>query len=577
VRPGKRSLTDRVAHRVEPSEEATLGPIVFAENEDSFSWNVVEALPFARGETVVLPGRRLALHPSPLDHARALVVGPGPTDPERAGLAALVHQAVARGIPVLGVCLGHQAIGLAFGAAVRRVAPVHGRTATVRFERSRLFPGIEGEVVAMRYHSLALDRVAAPLRTVARSADGLPMAIEHETLPLAGVQFHPDSYATPRGREIVAAFFRAVGVAPTLGPAVKSGAAPLAPRTIPPAADVGVGIRRVPELRLSDVEALPSFALLGPGFTRSEWRLLRGLAADPDALDLVLADFEARAPLRWRATDAADGPLSVDVAPARLAAALDEEGHAEGVAAIRAAIAAGDVYQVNLTLRARLADAPGGALLAAAIARGAPPFAAWVRLPGGRELVSASPELLLEVEGARVRSEPMKGTARAAGALLASAKDAAELAMITDLVRNDLVPACAPGTVRVRAPRRLVALPYAIQSVADVEGRLAPGAGPLDALAALHPAGSVTGAPKRAALAAIAALERTPRGAYCGTLGHGRGTRFAASVLIRTAERVRDGWTYGVGGGIVIDSDAAAELAEARQKLEALCATPRSS
>ena len=105
-----------------------------------------------------------------------------------------------------------------------------------------------------------------------------------------------------------------------------------------------------------------------------------------------------------------------------------------------------------------------------------------------------------------------------------------------------------------------------------MEGRLAPGAGPLDALAALHPAGSVTGAPKRAALAAIAALERTPRGAYCGALGHGRGARFAASVLIRTAERVRDGWTYGVGGGIVIDSDAAAELAEARQKLEALCA-----
>jgi para-aminobenzoate synthetase len=583
-----------------------LAVIVLAENGDSFSWNVVELLPSAREEISVVPACRLRSDPSLLDRAELLVIGPGPTDPRRAGLLDLVHAAVRRNLPTLGVCLGHQAIGVAYGAALRRVAPVHGRVAEVRFGASRLFPGVEGALAAMRYHSLALEDVSPPLRVVARTADGVVMAVEHEQLPLAGVQFHPDSHATPRGRELVSAFFRAVGIGRATATPTRTATAtatatdhdpsalsPSAPP--PPAATLGTGSappraarsRRAPTpipIALSSIASLPSFALLGPGFTGAGWRLLAPLDADAGAEDLVLAAFEARAPLRFRAGSRVDGPLAVDVAPARLAAELDPRGHADGVAAIRAAIAAGDVYQVNLTLRARLPAAPGDALLAAALARGTPPYAAWVRLPGGAELVSASPELLLAVDGRRVRSQPMKGTARDAARLAASDKDAAELAMITDLVRNDLTPVCVPGSVRVAHARRVLALPYAAQTVSDVEGVLADGRGPLDALAALHPGGSVTGAPKLAALAAIAALEPSPRGLYCGALGHGDGPRFTASLLIRTAARTGaaaagggdEGWIYGVGGGIVIDSDAAAELAEARLKLEALCspATP---
>ena len=255
----------------------------------------------------------------------------------------------------------------------------------------------------------------------------------------------------------------------------------------------------------------------------------------------------------------------------RIEAALDEEGHAEAVAAIREAIARGDVYQVCFTLRARLA-AVSGATLYRALARSSPRFLAWVRLPSGEEIVSASPELFFAIEGRAVRSEPMKGTGRSAAALLASEKDEAELAMITDLLRNDLRPVCEEGSVRVVASRRSMDVGYATQTVSEIAGTLVPGVTHLDVLAALHPGGSITGAPKRAAMDAIAALERTPRGAYTGTLGWVDGERGVFSLLIRTAHRVRggDAWTYGVGGGITWRSNAAEELAEARAKLGAL-------
>lgn len=179
--------------------------VLFVENNDSFSWNVVDALPFARSALRIVRGADV----DALAGARAVVVGPGPLDPERAGLVEFVRAAAQTGVPTLGICLGHQAIGMAFGARVARGEPVHGRTSRVRFSGSRWFDAF-GETDVMRYHSLAVTHVEAPLRVTATSAEGVVMAIEHERLPVAGLQFHPDSYATPRGRELVAAFFREV-------------------------------------------------------------------------------------------------------------------------------------------------------------------------------------------------------------------------------------------------------------------------------------------------------------------------------------------------------------------------------
>jgi len=334
-------------------------------------------------------------------------------------------------------------------------------------------------------------------------------------------------------------------------------------------------------VRLSSLEGLSSFALLGPGFGRGPWLLVTDLRETSGETTLVYSPFESGGlePRRLRGV-VQPVDLELDVVARPIGVRLPTEGYHQAVARIREAIAAGDVYQVCHCLLAPIEPAGGAEVLALMCRRGIPRFAAWVRLPWGEELVSASPELFFETRGRRIRSEPMKGTAApgATAALLASEKDRAELAMITDLVRNDLAQVCRPRSVHVSCERRLVELSYALQAVSDVEGELASGATALEALAALHPGGSVTGAPKGAALAMIRELEQGPRGAYCGALGLLTANRATFALLIRTAATTGHGWTYGVGSGIVYDSDADAELEELRTKVGALlCPTPSSS
>ena len=184
--------------------------VAFIENEDSFSWNVVDRLPVPRAEVRIVPGRDRLRVQGALLEADAVVLGPGPLDPERAGVVEVVRAAVHRGLPLLGICLGHQALGLAFGARLVRCAPKHGVRERIAFGNSRFFPAFAGPLEVMRYHSLGLADVPAPLEVVARADDGVPMAIEHRTLPLAGLQFHPDSFATPRGEALLASFFERV-------------------------------------------------------------------------------------------------------------------------------------------------------------------------------------------------------------------------------------------------------------------------------------------------------------------------------------------------------------------------------
>lgn len=184
--------------------------VLFVENHDSFSWNVIDRLPFTRAQLVVASGREAAAGVALLDGVDSVVIGPGPLDPERAGLVELVREVARRKLPLLGICLGHQALGMAFGARLVRTPPAHGKRDVAWFSPSRFFRGFDGPEKVMRYHSLALEDVPAPLRVVATTSTGLPMAIEHASLPMAGLQFHPDSFATPRGEQLLAAFFRAV-------------------------------------------------------------------------------------------------------------------------------------------------------------------------------------------------------------------------------------------------------------------------------------------------------------------------------------------------------------------------------
>jgi para-aminobenzoate synthetase component I len=256
--------------------------------------------------------------------------------------------------------------------------------------------------------------------------------------------------------------------------------------------------------------------------------------------------------------------------------------YAAAIRAVRAAIGRGDVYQVNLVqhLSADFRGEPGAltARLAPLTQPNELPFgdSAWRRLEGdGWAIVSATPELLLARRGARVWTRPVKGT-RPRGRradLLASGKDVAEHVMIVDLERNDLSRVCRAGTVRwpeLLSPRSLAGVEHLVSTV---EGELRPGVGLAALLAAVFPGGSITGAPKIAAVDLIAALEPVGRGASMGAVGrvHGNGD-LELALTIRTFA-IADGRLHlWVGGGIVWDSDPDAEVAESLTKAEPLLA-----
>jgi para-aminobenzoate synthetase component 1 len=253
---------------------------------------------------------------------------------------------------------------------------------------------------------------------------------------------------------------------------------------------------------------------------------------------------------------------------------MSSEAHAKAVLAIRELIAAGEVYEVNLCRRLS-APVPGGCdilELGAVLAHGHPaPHAATVVLPGPGVLVaSASPELFLRRQGRVVESRPIKGTAARPDGL--TAKDRAENLMIVDLVRNDLGRVCEYGSVEVPALWAVEAHPGLFHLVSEVRGRLRPHVGWAELVQATFPPGSVTGAPKLAALDVIAGLEPVPRGVYCGAVGwvDGDGQRGELNVAIRTFWFAGGEVRFGTGGAITWDSTPAGEWAETELKARRL-------
>lgn len=305
-------------------------------------------------------------------------------------------------------------------------------------------------------------------------------------------------------------------------------------------------------------------------------------------------DPAAAARLAERARSWLAAPGSVRPNPGRLAAdvelATSDARHADAVAQTVERIAAGEIFQANLARpwRGRLAPGRTPFELFRRLVRQSPaPYAAYVRLPG-LALVSNSPERFLSVtprpDGLWAESHPIKGTrprgrdcasdAAFARELLASDKDRAENLMIVDLMRNDLARVCAPGTVQVPELAALKSYANVHHLVSRVRGRLAAGRSAWDAFLAAFPPGSVTGAPKLQAMKVIAGHE-PPRGPYCGSLfWAGADGALEASVLIRTVALAQDaaGWRFEAraGGGIVADSDPAAEVAETSAKIAAI-------
>lgn len=283
--------------------------------------------------------------------------------------------------------------------------------------------------------------------------------------------------------------------------------------------------------------------------------------------------------------DACAARRAWSVPAARLVEAVGRRRHESAVARAIEYIKAGDIYQVNLAQRLRLEGVLDPMAVAAVVRRRNPAAYAALLRWGERAVISASPELFLRVRGDAVLTRPIKGTcphvgdeasdAVARAALLASEKEAAELAMIVDLHRNDLGRVCRYGSVRVAAARYLERHPTVYHTVADVVGRLAPHRGRLDLLRAAFPAGSITGVPKIRAMEIIDELELFARGAYTGTVcALGLDGQMTCNVAIRTLQQHRDVAHLYVGGGIVADSGPGAEydetLAKARGILDAL-------
>jgi para-aminobenzoate synthetase component 1 len=247
------------------------------------------------------------------------------------------------------------------------------------------------------------------------------------------------------------------------------------------------------------------------------------------------------------------------------------DAYAAAIAAAREAIHEGDVYQVSL-VQHLWADFAGDPLALAAAFAPLRPLEPAALQGDGWTIVSASPELLLQKRGRVVRTSPIKGT-RPAGVPIHSAKDAAEHVMIVDLERNDLSRVCVPGSVRwpeVLVERQLAGVTHL---VATVEGELRPGVTLTELLGAVLPGGSVTGCPKSTALGLIAGLEPVGRGASMGALGrvYANGDLDLA-LTIRTFAVAEGAIHLWVGGGIVWDSDADAEIEESWVKARPLLA-----
>jgi para-aminobenzoate synthetase component II len=189
--------------------------ILLVDNYDSFVFNLARyferlghATRVVRNDAVT-PGDIAKLRPE------AIVLSPGPCTPAEAGCSVDVVRQLAASVPILGICLGHQAIGAAYGGRIERAAePFHGRVSEIFHNGESVFAGLPSPIVACRYHSLIVDRVslAPELDVTAWTADGTIMALAHRRLPVVGLQFHPESILTGCGYDLLAAFLRLAGI-----------------------------------------------------------------------------------------------------------------------------------------------------------------------------------------------------------------------------------------------------------------------------------------------------------------------------------------------------------------------------
>jgi anthranilate synthase/aminodeoxychorismate synthase-like glutamine amidotransferase len=189
--------------------------ILVIDNYDSFTYNLVQYIAGFGAETRVFRNDRISIEEIETMSPDAILLSPGPRSPEAAGITVPVIQALHRRIPMLGVCLGHQAICHAFGGKVVRAERVmHGKTSRIRNDGGTIFKGLPDPLVAGRYHSLIVERASLPscLMITAETEEGEIMGIRHREYAVEGIQFHPESILTPQGKRLIRNFLEMIEI-----------------------------------------------------------------------------------------------------------------------------------------------------------------------------------------------------------------------------------------------------------------------------------------------------------------------------------------------------------------------------
>ena len=189
--------------------------ILVIDNYDSFTYNLVHYLNELGAETLVVRNDAISVQDALALKPEAVLLSPGPCTPDKAGICLPLLRAAPEGLAIFGVCLGHQAMGQAYGGAVIRAKQLmHGKTSEIHHNGKGVFKGLPNPFTATRYHSLAVDKATLPadLEITAWTDDGEIMGLQHKTRPIYGVQFHPESIATEGGHQLLASFLDLAGV-----------------------------------------------------------------------------------------------------------------------------------------------------------------------------------------------------------------------------------------------------------------------------------------------------------------------------------------------------------------------------
>jgi len=185
--------------------------LLMIDNYDSFTYNLVQYLGELGEEVSVFRNDEVTLEQIEALHPSRIVISPGPCTPNEAGISVPLIKRFAGKVPILGVCLGHQSIGQAFGGKIVHAGQLmHGKTSDIRHKDAGVFHGLPNPLTATRYHSLVIDKKSVPacLEVTAWTDDGEIMGVRHRVLPVEGVQFHPESILTEMGHELLANFLR---------------------------------------------------------------------------------------------------------------------------------------------------------------------------------------------------------------------------------------------------------------------------------------------------------------------------------------------------------------------------------